>query len=451
MFQKIILWLGLVAVVVTGWLQLPIAFWQYVFFLRIPLLMGLLLFALPFLATGPLKSMLKNLFVLRNAGQIALTILGATVAGVAVTFVVAIILGGAPARFGVPELPGFYYSNSGVPELLLEFSTKGSQTLTPPFLNWDFWRDLLEIDSSKVWYYVLAIALALPTTLTVFLLSKEEIEEKGERWSGLFLGVSSGVIFLFLFKLTGELLSFNNFPTLNEWLAKAVSFLTKHSSAAGYINEKGYLKDNYFDAFVFFIVLLAIYIIGFTLFTPSSLPPEKKKIGEPPALLYVMLLISISVLLLGNLTFFFDYSRISVLFFWVVLATTIYRLLNVDHYFTLKDDPIKDDPKQSQEQTDFAALLQKRLDKQELKELKQTVVVVCASGGGIQAAGWTAQVLTGLQKELGESFTKALKKKSRARASQKSLQTLILPLRQHFLPYNTRQLTLCSRKPGTIP
>ncbi|NEO54425.1 MAG: patatin-like phospholipase family protein [Okeania sp. SIO3B5] len=363
---KIIKWLGLVAVVVTAWLQLPSAFWQYVFFLRIPLLMGVLLIALPVLATGALKSMLKNLFVLRNARQIALTILGATVAGTAVTFVVAIILGGAPARFGVPELSGF--------------------------------------SSSKVLYkYVLVFALALPTTWTVLKLSQEEMDNKKRRF-GLSFGILFGVTFLLLFKQIRGFLSVDKVPGLNKGLVKAISFLGQNSSkGAGYI-DNGILKDNHFDAFVFFIILFAIYIIAFKLFMPSSLPPDKKR-EEPPALLYVMLLISVSVLLLGSLTFFFDYSRISVLFFWVALAATIYRLLNVDHYFILKDAP-----EPPEEQKNLTALLQKRLDKQDLEEplAKQTVVVVCASGGGIQASGWTAQVLTGLQEELGESFTKAI-------------------------------------------
>ncbi|NEN87594.1 MAG: patatin-like phospholipase family protein [Okeania sp. SIO3H1] len=364
MVQKIILWLGLVGVVVTAWLLLPSAFWQYVFFLRIPLLMGLLLIFLPVLATTALKSMLKNLFVLRNARQIALTILGATVAGMAVTFVFAIILDGAPARFGVPELPGVF----------------------------DY----------KFWYYLLAIGLALPTSLTVFQLSQEEMDNNNRKF-GFFLGLLFGVIFLFLFKLIRNFLSVDKVPGLNEGLVKAVSFLTQNSSKGlGYVNN-GILKDTHFDALVFFIALFAIYIIAFKRFMPSSLPDKKRQ--EPPALLYVMLLISVSVLLLGSLTFFFDYSRISVLFFWVLIAIACYRLFKVDHYFTLKDAP-----EQLEEQKNLTALLQKRLDKQDLEEplAKQTVVVVCASGGGIQAAGWTAQVLTGLQEELGESFTKAI-------------------------------------------
>ncbi|NET46346.1 hypothetical protein [Okeania sp. SIO2B3] len=365
MVQKIILWLGLVGVVVTAWLRLPSAAWQYVFFLRIPLLMGALLFLLPFLATTALKSMLKNLFVLRNARQIALTILGATVAGMAVTFVVGIILGGAPARFGVPELPGVFYS--------------------------------------KVLQYLLAIGLALPTSLTVFQLSQEEMDNNNRKF-GFFLGLLFGVIFLFLFKLIRNFLSVDKFPVINEGLVKAISFLTQNSSKGlGYVNN-GILKDTHFDALVFFLALFAIYVIAFKRFMPNSLPPDKKR-QEPPALLYVMLLISVSVLLLGSLTFFFDYSRISVLFFWVVIAIACYRLFKVDHYFTLKDAP-----EQLEEQKNLTALLQKRLDKQDLEEplAKQTVVVVCASGGGIQAAGWTAQVLTGLQEELGESFTKAI-------------------------------------------
>ena len=371
MLRQILLWLGIVVVAVVGWLLLPNTFWQYAFFLRIPLLMGVLLLVLPAIAKFFLPSILKNLFVLRGIWQVAFTILGATVAGMAVTFVVAIIIGNAPVRFGVPPLP----------------------TITP------------------FWYYALAITLALPTTLAVTDLSKEEIGNK--RWIGLFFGISLGVIFLSLFKLVRNFLSFNNSPApfvvkiisgLKQFLVKIISLLASHSSAAGYIDPKtGNLTNAHFNAFVFFAILLVVYLAIFLLYKPRSVSTQKKK--EAAALLYVMLLIAIATLFLGNLTFFFDYSRVSVLFFWLLITGLIYWLLNVDHFFTLKEDP-----GQPQGPTDFATLVQKRLDKQNLTEplAKQTLVVVCASGGGIQAAGWTAQVLTGLQQVLGESFTKAI-------------------------------------------
>ena len=371
MQRQILLWLVIVAVVVAGWLLLPNIFWQYAFFLRIPLLMGVLLLALPAIAEFFLPAMLKNLFVLRGIWQVAFTILGATVAGMAVTFVVAMIIDNAPARFGVPPLP----------------------TISP------------------FWYYVLAITLILPTTLAVTDLSEEEIGNK--RWRGLFLGISFGVIFLFLFKLTRNFLALNNSPNplvvkiisgLNQYLVKVISLLARPSSAAGYIDpQTGNLTNANINAFAFFAILLVVYLIVFRLYRPSSESSKTKQ--EAPALLYVMLLISIATLFLGSLTFFFDYSRVSVLFFWLVITGLTYGLLNVDHFFILKEAP-----KQPQGATDFTDLLQKRLDKQDLKEplAKHTLVVVCASGGGIQAAGWTAQVLTGLQQVLGESFTKAI-------------------------------------------
>ena len=83
MKNKIFLWLVIVIVVVTVWLLSPNIFWQYVFFLRIPLLMGVLLLALPAIAEFLLPAVLKNLFVLRGIWQIAFTILGATVAELA--------------------------------------------------------------------------------------------------------------------------------------------------------------------------------------------------------------------------------------------------------------------------------------------------------------------------------------------------------------------------------
>ncbi|MGL5939984.1 MAG: patatin-like phospholipase family protein [Waterburya sp.] len=363
MKNNIFLWLAILLVVVTGWLLVPNTFWLYFFFLRIPLLMGVLLLALPAIAKFILPAMLKNLFVLRSVGQMAFTILGATVAGMAVVFVTAIIIDNAPVRFGVPSLPTI----------------------------------------SHIWYYVLAIALAFPTTLAVTDLSGEEIGNK--RWSGLVLGVGLGGGFLFLFKTIKNFLAIDNTSDplvaklvigLNQFLVQIISWLAKHSTA-GYVNPTtGNLTPANFNAFVFFIVLLVVYLVIFVVYRPRLIPHKERK--EAPALLYVMLLIAIATLFLGNFTFYFDYSRVSVLFFWLVVASLMYWLLRVDHFFVLREDP-----QPEQEPTDFKTLIAKRLH-------KQTLVIVCASGGGIQAAGWTAQVLTGLQADdlLGKSFPKAI-------------------------------------------
>ena len=371
MKNNIFLWLAIVLVVVTGWLLVPNIFWQYAFFLRIPLLLGVLLLALPAIAEFILPAMLKNLFVLRGIWQMAFTILGATVAGLAVIFVTAITIDNAPARFGVSPLP----------------------TILPS------------------WYYGLAIALALPTVLAITDLSEEEIGNK--RWSGLFIGVLFSAVFLFAFNwIRGFLATHEIF---NHLLVKVFNLLAKHSPA-GYINPDGNLTQAHVNALAFFLALFGEYVIIFLIY-PSG---TKGKKGEAAALLYVLLIMAIATLFLGGFTFYFDYFRVSVLFFWLLLSFGMYWLFKVDHFFHLKEDSLQQKNKDPQLQ-DFKTVIDRRLQKLEeylntkqqeilTEEQKRTLVIVCASGGGIQAAGWTTEVLTGLQEEelLGTSFPKAI-------------------------------------------
>ena len=86
----------------------------------------------------------------------------------------------------------------------------------------------------------------------------------------------------------------------------------------------------------------------------------------------------------------------------MVIVALMYALFKVDHFFELNlNEANNHDP------NDFKTAIEKRLEYQG-KEKEKTLVVVCASGGGIQAAGWTVQVLTGLQDMLGNSFTKSI-------------------------------------------
>ncbi|MFZ2404600.1 MAG: hypothetical protein WAW41_05645, partial [Methylobacter sp.] len=88
---------------------------------------------------------------------------------------------------------------------------------------------------------------------------------------------------------------------------------------------------------------------------------------------------------------------------FVAYTIVTYRIWNVDHEYELKASDI---PVPSKE--DVIPVLQARLSNQPVNGRKKTLVVVCASGGGIQAAGWTAKVLTGLQQQLNGEFTQAI-------------------------------------------
>ncbi|MBR8827506.1 MAG: patatin-like phospholipase family protein [Gomphosphaeria aponina SAG 52.96 = DSM 107014] len=367
--KNIFVWLFFVFIVVTGWLLTPVSFWKYIFFLRVPIVMGLLLILLPAIAEFLLPAMLKNLFVMRGVFQMAFTILGATVAGIAVTLVNLIIWENAPARFGVASLPAI-----------------------PVF-----------------WDYGVAIALALPTTAAITDLSQEEMEgEKWQgiekRWWGFFLGISLSLVFLFLFNWIYAWLTNQKF--LSEVLSQLLVFVTKNAPE-GYFNPgTGNIENAHVNAFVFFLSLLVVYGVIFKLYKPDL---QQKK-GKAAALTYVMLLIAIASLFLGSLTFYFDYFRVSVLFFWLLISFGMYWLFQVDHFFTLKPDQ-RQNKHHDPELQDWKKVINKRLENRgaySTEKQQRTMVIVCASGGGIQAAGWTTQVLTGLQELLGESFTQAI-------------------------------------------
>ncbi len=439
MNKKFLCWFAIALAVVIVWRFLPDIFWQYLFLLRIPLLMGLLLLGLPIIAKFWLPAILKNLFVLRGMWQIAFTILGATVAGMSVTFVADIILDNARFRFieiDKPlEISLFWCCILGIAitiptvlvlsELIFKELTKPKQIQPQPTAEKKrrkilFGTILLIIASIIVvrlftynldlWPYFLTISLALPAILAVTDLSKEE--EQNQRWSGLVIGILFSGAFLGVFKWIKQLLEQDDYKFsiiaapisgLKHLLTAIIHFLAKNSTE-GYIRD-GNLTDAHLDAFAFFLVLFIVYTVIFFLYSPN--PKFWKNKGEAAALFYVMLLISIATLFLGSLTFFFDYYRVSVFLFWLTIAGLMYYFLKVDHYFIVEKPKKESTEEQAESQSEkptvenFESIIETRLQ-------NGTLVVICASGGGIQAAGWTVQVLTGLQQKLGHSFTKAI-------------------------------------------
>ncbi|WP_299484684.1 patatin-like phospholipase family protein [Acaryochloris sp. IP29b_bin.137] len=356
-FLRITLWTIIVVAIITGWLLIPTTFWQYLFFLRIPILMGLFLILLPTIAKFLLPAVLKNLFVLRGIWQLAFTILGAIVAAMCIILVAYTTTHNAPSRFDVP--------------ILLEIT-------------------------NTLWQYLFAAILALPIIIAATDLSQEELGEK--RWFGFIGGILFSALFFGAFDIVRDWLITH--ISVDHWLVKAIRFLSKNAPD-GYLNDFGDLDIDHINTFAFFLVLLAVYLANFFIFRPRPIHEYR----EASALFYVTLLVSISTLFLGSLTFYFDYYRVSVLFFWLLISALMYWFFKVDHYFELKEDHLKNKSTNLRLQ-DFTAVLSKRLEHQSTNE--KTLVVVCASGGGIQASGWTAQVLTGLQTELGTSFTKAI-------------------------------------------
>nr|RNJ66196.1 MAG: patatin-like phospholipase family protein [Leptolyngbya sp. IPPAS B-1204] len=366
--MKLALWLGALLVALLLWLNIPDAVWRYVFYLRVPLLMGILLMGLPVLALTWLRAMLRNLFVLRGPWQMAFVIISAVMAGTSVMMVANIILRNAPARFEVP--------------------------------SW--------ITLSEFWQYALAILLSLPVCITAIVLSKERmdisadtsIEHEKPRRQSRMMGMVTGLAISLglLFGISQMRHWLDGSVPLNQFLVKFITLVTKQETQ-GYIDpQTGKLAAGHLTALAFWLIGFAIY--GFIAWRFQ--PKPKAHRSEAPALLYVMVLLSGVTLLFGGMTFFFDFYRLLPIVLFLVASAVSYGLFRVDHFFKLKPLP---QPQSAEVLSDFATVLDRRLAHQ---SGEKTLVLVCASGGGIQAAGWTVQVLTGLQTLLGDSFTQAI-------------------------------------------
>ncbi|MDZ8096480.1 MAG: hypothetical protein RMZ42_31760 [Nostoc sp. DedQUE05] len=357
--KKIIWFLAVLAVLATWLLSCDAVWvWKYLFFLRLPILMGLFLLLLPKLAKDWLPAMLRNLFVLRTKWQLAVIIMSAIGAGTSVISVAAIILDNAPDRFDVPPT----------------------------------------IEISEFWQYGIAIALSLYICIIAIDLSKEKLKNEDRLW-GTFVGAGLGIGLLFFVSFIRQWLSSNAF--LKKTLVDIFSFITKHD-ALGYINPDGELSTGHLTAIAYLIIGVVIYITVGLLFKPKS----KRERPEAPALLYVLLIISIVTLFYGGATFYFDYFRVPVLVIFISFSVVSYVAFDVDHWFQVNEFKKKEDNKKvDSDSNNFHKILDKRLQHQ---EGERTLVIICASGGGIQASGWTVQVLSGLQELLGKSFTKAI-------------------------------------------
>lgn len=428
--MKFAVWLGVVLVALVIWLNTPDEVSRYFFYLRVPILVGLLLTGLPLLSVSWLRAMLRNLFVLRGMWQIAFVVTGAVTAGTAVTLVANVILQNAPARFGVPlwiVFPGFWQYvvavALGLPICITGFvlareqlDLRDSAVDRRKKINYPVsWTGIaVGVGLGVAWIvlpelkpYISAVALGFPVCMAAYVLSQEQVNGLSEfgipsrlsrrgHWLGALIGAGISLGMLLLIGLVQNGLATS--MEAKQWLIGIISLLTK-GSTQGYLDPQGELAAGHLIALAFLLSGLLLYGLIAWFFQPK----EKPNRSEAAALLYVMLILSGVVLLLGGMSFYFDYYQILPLLLFLVGSAAIYALFNVNHFYRLVPLPPQDQHS-ADRLGDFGSVLAKRLQAQ---TSPKTLVLICASGGGIQAAGWTVEVLAGLQCLLGESFTQA--------------------------------------------
>jgi hypothetical protein len=146
------------------------------------------------------------------------------------------------------------------------------------------------------------------------------------------------------------------------------------------------------------LLMLGVFVLFYAMFAfgryvhlsgIANFKPEQWWIGTP-TLGSVILLLILLALILSSLAYLLDRYRVPVLLPLAAVATIGAQFAQSDHYYEVVQ--LKDD----QTFTPLSALTPRA------GGLKDGVILVAASGGGIHAAAWTARVLGGLVKELND-------------------------------------------------
>ena len=155
----------------------------------------------------------------------------------------------------------------------------------------------------------------------------------------------------------------------------------------GYIDNGRMLEGHLLAAFLLITSLLIYAGVGIAKYA---------WLGDDsaiPALSYALWLLLLFGALFSALSFFFDLHRLPVLIPLIILLGLTSQSSRSDYYYKLL--PPKEAPAQNS--------VEPKADDQD------SLIVVAASGGGIQAAAWTAQTLTGLERDNPGKFGRRLR------------------------------------------
>jgi hypothetical protein len=147
--------------------------------------------------------------------------------------------------------------------------------------------------------------------------------------------------------------------------------------------------------------VIAVYIISF-LSGWHRLAHGKGFTGVP-ALAYLEFLVLMLAIIFSGAAFYFDRYRIPVILAAAVYSICVSLPFDTDHYWNVLP-PAKEysQPPFTDGITQWLRDVQSGRAGAVLRSGgKPIVIVICASGGGIEAAAWTARVLTGLQERIG--------------------------------------------------
>lgn len=330
----------------------------YLYLLRFPLLCGLLLASFGPLAGGSAASLLGGMFDLDARGVFVAAYFAFWVAA-ACFFSTRLVLEYGHLRFGVAKPSGWFARR--------RFRGRTQQV------------ELL-----------FGAAYACAAITLVWCLA-------GAARPGRWVSLACAAVGLVGFAATVGLLAWIGTKASSRWSKRVAAYLA--FTPSGYMIEPQYgLLPGHGIALTVSIGSLLLYLAlgiskGFTLLS-SGVRIGPAQLPQIPTLVCVLLLIMVVCWTASALAFFFDRFRTPVLAVLLVLVVVASRWPQSDQFFAVTN---------AQERRPLlpAAVLGAHQG--------DSAIVIAVSGGGIQAAAWSAQVLKGLQEESRGKFSGAVR------------------------------------------
>ncbi len=269
-------------------------------------------------------------------------------------------------------------------------------------------RDMGSLPDGKrrfVFQGIFVVGLSLPLLIAI---SLEQEPQPGTAWAWIGFAVACALLVVVL--LLHRWMS----PRVARWLSRsgvgqAVRSRVAHRSlgpgygTAGFRNQgsKNQGSGHLYSTFFFLAVLIVYSIIGVRATPEDGI--------DLPALVFFLLLTLLLGSLFAGMTFFLDRYRIPLsvaLIAWIALMGSMFSR---PHTVLLAAKT--DNPRLTGSQTQDWRLRgadPKVAAEGRRGESGNALTVVAAAGGGIQASAWTTRVLSGLQQELGENFTRSI-------------------------------------------
>lgn len=220
-------------------------------------------------------------------------------------------------------------------------------------------------------------------------------------WQPLGAGIGTAIVFFIAVALIRAVLLKLTDASRSTFIGRTVLAKLPPAMSAGYLDtDKNRTYPGHGTATAFAVAMGIAYVVG-----QHQLDPRYVEEPPLPALGYLLALLTLHVVVLSGAAFFFDRFRVPlllILFAWFMLS---YVGSETDHTFPVyavdSPEPVTL-PTVAETVSPWIDSETKRRAEEQADNAKPPLIIICASGGGIQASAWTTRVLTWVAESLEE-------------------------------------------------